>query len=93
MQRSPSSGSTGGPTLARRLYDLAQNPPCLRRAVALRSGHDRRGGPMRPPRTLSVSAALHSRIWLLKIRRKARTLEDVVEQALDVLEEQEANDG
>jgi hypothetical protein len=48
---------------------------------------------MRPPRTLSVSAALHSRIWLLKIRRKARTLEDVVEQALDALEEQEANDG
>jgi len=28
-----------------------------------------------------------------KIRRKARTLEDVVEQALDALEEQEANDG
>jgi hypothetical protein len=48
---------------------------------------------MKPPRTLSVSAALHSRIWLLKIRRKARTLEDVVEQALDALEEQEANDG
>jgi hypothetical protein len=48
---------------------------------------------MKPPRTLSISAALHSRIWLLKIRRKARTLEDVVEQALDALEEQEANDG
>ena len=48
---------------------------------------------MKPPRTLSVSAALHSRIWLLKIRRKARTLEDVVEQALDALEEQKANDG
>ncbi len=48
---------------------------------------------MKTPRTLSVSAALHSRIWLLKIRRKARTLEDVVEQALDALEEQEANDG
>ena len=48
---------------------------------------------MRPPRTLSISAALHSRLWLLKIRRKARTLEDVVEQALDALEEQEANDG
>jgi len=48
---------------------------------------------MKHPRTLSISAALHSRIWLLKIRRKARTLEDVVEQALDALEEQEANDG
>ena len=48
---------------------------------------------MKPPRTLSISAALHSRLWLLKIRRKARTLEDVVEQALDALEAQEANDG
>ncbi|QXM18620.1 hypothetical protein [Methanoculleus virus Blf4] len=48
---------------------------------------------MRPPRTLSISATLHSRLWLLKIRRKARTLEDVVEQALDALEEQEAYDG
>ena len=48
---------------------------------------------MKPPRTLSVSAALHSRLWLLKIRRNARTLEDVVEQALDALEAQEANDG
>ena len=48
---------------------------------------------MKPPRTLSVSAALHTRLWLLKIRRKARSLEDVVEQALDALEEQEANDG
>ena len=48
---------------------------------------------MKPPRTLSVSAALHTRLWLLKIRRKARTLEDVVEQALDALEEREANDG
>lgn len=48
---------------------------------------------MKPPRTLSVSADLHSRLWLLKIRRNARTLEDVVEQALDALEEQEANDG
>ena len=77
------------------LYDLAQNPPCLRRAAALRSGHDRREGgcPVKPPRTLSVSAALHTRLWLLKIRRNARTLEDVVEQALDALEEQEANDG
>ena len=48
---------------------------------------------MKPPRTLSVSATLHSRLWLLKIQRKARTLEDVVEQALDALEEQEGNDG
>ena len=48
---------------------------------------------MKPPRTLSISADLHSRLWLLKIRRNARTLEDVVEQALDALEEQEANDG
>ena len=48
---------------------------------------------MKPPRTLSISAALHSRIWLLKIRRKARTLDEVVEQALDALEEREADDG
>ena len=48
---------------------------------------------MKPPRTLSISAALHSRLWLLKIQRKARTLEDVVGQALDALEEQEGNDG
>ena len=48
---------------------------------------------MKPPRTLSISAALHSRLWLLKIRRKARTLDEVVEQALDALEEREANDG
>ena len=48
---------------------------------------------MKPPRTLSISAALHSRLWLLKIRRNARTLEDVVEQALDALEEQEGNNG
>jgi len=48
---------------------------------------------VKPPRTLSISAALHTRIWLIKIRRNARTLEDVVEQALDALEEQEANDG
>ena len=48
---------------------------------------------MKPPRTLSVSAALHSRLWLHKIRRKARTLDEVIEQALDALEEQEANDG
>ena len=48
---------------------------------------------MKPPRTLSISAALHSRLWLLKIRRKARTLDEVIEQALDALEEQEANDG
>jgi len=48
---------------------------------------------MKPPRTLSVSSALHSRLWLLKIRRKARTLDEVIEQALDALEEQEANDG
>ena len=48
---------------------------------------------MKPPRTLSISAALHSRLWLLKLRLKARTLEDVVEQALDALEEQEGNDG
>ena len=48
---------------------------------------------MKPPRTLSVSDALHSRLWLLKIRRKARTLDEVIEQALDALEEQEANDG
>ena len=48
---------------------------------------------MKPPRTLSVSDALHSRLWLLKIRRNARTLEDVVEQALDALEEREADDG
>mgnify|MGYP000863684876 FL=1 len=48
---------------------------------------------MKPPRTLSISAALHSRLWLLKIRRRARTLDEVVEQALDALEEQEANDG
>ena len=48
---------------------------------------------MKPPRTLSVSATLHSRLWLLKIRRKARTLDEVIEQALDALEEQEANDG
>ena len=48
---------------------------------------------MKPPRTLSVSAALHSRLWLLKIRRKARTIDEVIEQALDALEEQEANDG
>ena len=48
---------------------------------------------MKPPRTLSVSAALHSRLWLLKIRRKARTLDEVIEQALDALEEQEGNDG
>lgn len=48
---------------------------------------------MKPPRTLSVSAALHSRLWLLKIRRKARTLDEVVEQALDALEEQGGNDG
>ncbi len=48
---------------------------------------------MKPPRTLSVSAALHSRLWLLTIRRRARTLDEVVEQALDALEEQEANDG
>ncbi len=38
---------------------------------------------MKPPRTLSVSAALHSRLWLLKIRRKARTLDDIVESAND----------
>ena len=49
--------------------------------------------PVKPPRTLSISDALHTRLWLLKIRRNARTLEDVVEQALDALEEQEANDG
>ena len=48
---------------------------------------------MKPPRTLSISAALHSRLWLLKIRRRARTLDEVIEQALDALEEQEANDG
>lgn len=48
---------------------------------------------MKPPRTLSVSAALHSRLWLLKIRRRARTLDEVIEQALDALEEQEGNDG
>jgi hypothetical protein len=48
---------------------------------------------MKPPRTLSISAALHSRLWLLKIRRRARTLNEVIEQALDALEEQEANDG
>ncbi len=48
---------------------------------------------MKPPRTLSVSAALHSRIWLLKLRLKARTLDEVVERALDALEEREANDG
>ncbi|MDD3071517.1 MAG: hypothetical protein PHX88_10020 [Methanoculleus horonobensis] len=48
---------------------------------------------MKPPRTLSISAALHSRIWLLKIQRKTRTLDEVVEQALDALEEREANDG
>ena len=48
---------------------------------------------MKPPRTLSISAALHTRRWLLKIRRKARTLDEVIEQALDALEEQEANDG
>lgn len=48
---------------------------------------------MKPLRTLSVSAALHSRLWLLKIRRRARTLDEVIEQALDALEEQEANDG
>ena len=63
------------------------------RPAALQPGHDRREESMKPPRTLSVSAALHSRLWLLKIRRNARTLEDVVEQALDALEEQEANDG
>lgn len=48
---------------------------------------------MKPPRTLSISAALHTRLWLLKIRRRARTLDEVVEQALDALEEQEGNDG
>ena len=48
---------------------------------------------MKPPRTLSISAALHTRLWLLTIRRNARTLEDVVEQALDALEVQEATDG
>jgi hypothetical protein len=48
---------------------------------------------VKPPRTLSISAALHSRLWLLKIQRKARTLEDVIEQALDALEEREADDG
>ncbi len=48
---------------------------------------------MKPPRTLSISAALHTRLWLLKIRRKARTLDEVIEQALDALEEREANDG
>ena len=48
---------------------------------------------MKPPRTLSISASLHSRIWLLKIQRKARTLDEVVEQALDALEEREADDG
>ena len=48
---------------------------------------------MKSSRTLSVSAALHSRLWLLKIRRKARTLDEVIEQALDALEEQEANNG
>ena len=48
---------------------------------------------MKPPRTLSISAALHSRLWLLKIQRKARTLDEVIEQALDALEEQEGNDG
>jgi len=48
---------------------------------------------MKPPRTLSISAALHTRLWLLKIRRKARTLDEVIGQALDALEEQEANDG
>lgn len=48
---------------------------------------------MNPTRTLSVSAALHSRLWLLKIRRRARTLDEVIEQALDALEEQEANNG
>ena len=45
---------------------------------------------MKPPRTLSISAAPHSRLWLLKIRRRARTLDEVVEQALDPLEEREA---
>jgi hypothetical protein len=48
---------------------------------------------MKPPRTLSISAALHSRLWLLKIRRRARTLNEVIEQALDALEEQEVNNG
>ncbi len=48
---------------------------------------------MKPPRTISISAALHTRLWLLKIRRNARTLDEVIEQALDALEEQEANDG
>ena len=48
---------------------------------------------MTPPKTLPVSGALHSRIWLLKIQRKARTLDEVVEQALDALEEREADDG
>jgi hypothetical protein len=47
---------------------------------------------MKPPRTLSISAALHTRLWLLKIRRRARTLNEVIEQALDALEEQEADD-
>ena len=63
------------------------------RPAALQPEHDRWEGSMKPPRTLSVSAALHSRLWLLKIRRRARTLDEVVEQALDALEEQEANDG
>ena len=48
---------------------------------------------MKPPRTLSISAALHTRLWLLKIRRRARTLNEVIAQALDALEEQAANDG
>ena len=48
---------------------------------------------MKPLRTLSISAAIHTRLWLLKIRRRARTLDEVVEQALDALEEQEGNDG
>ena len=61
--------------------------------AALQPGHDRREESVKPPRTLSISAALHSRLWLLKIQRKARTLDEVVEQALDALEEREGNDG
>ncbi len=45
-----------------------------------------------PPRTLQVSGDLHTRIWLLKIRRGARTLNEVIEDALDALESVKGDD-
>ncbi len=49
--------------------------------------------PGRGRRTLPVSARQHARAWLLRHRLKVKTLGEVIEQALDALEDQEELDG